>query len=152
MTFEFGPEEDGQREFVVSAGGNRSSFPVVISLVDAAPSLPRWKLIKFRQRRELLGLIQVGTFSINLESVKCSLRVEGDKVGITLFFGESDLDETMRNQLGYLLLDSALGEYDVETFVGRIDFHPAKKKSNMERIPFRTLTKAFDTLIKSVTN
>jgi hypothetical protein len=37
LTFEFGPKKTDGREFVVSAGGIKSSFPAVVSLVSAAP-------------------------------------------------------------------------------------------------------------------
>src|SRR6187399_703219 len=51
LTFEFGPKKDGQREFVISADGIKDAFPAVIALADKAPELPRWNIIKFRQRR-----------------------------------------------------------------------------------------------------
>ena len=52
LTFEFGPDNDGVREFVISANGNKAIFPFVISLADKAPSMPKWKIIKFRPRRD----------------------------------------------------------------------------------------------------
>src|SRR4051812_44636605 len=41
LTFEFGPVQDGRREFVISAGGIQSAFPAVESLHRAAPDLAR---------------------------------------------------------------------------------------------------------------
>src|ERR1700692_1741982 len=51
LTFECGPKENGRREFVISADGIREAFPEVEALYASAPSLPRWKFIKFRPRR-----------------------------------------------------------------------------------------------------
>jgi hypothetical protein len=51
LTFEFGPIEQGQREFTISADGIKDAFPAVEALYAAAPQLPRWKFLKFRQRR-----------------------------------------------------------------------------------------------------
>lgn len=51
LTFEIGSETKGLREFIISADGNRAAFPFVIRLADAAPSLPRWNIVKFRPRR-----------------------------------------------------------------------------------------------------
>jgi hypothetical protein len=53
LTFEFGPKENGARDFVISADGIKDVFPSVVLLANAAPSLPRWKIIKFRPRRGL---------------------------------------------------------------------------------------------------
>ena len=56
LTFEFGPkEQDGKREFVISAGGIRSAFPKVEALWLAAPKLERWVVIKFRPRRSTIA-------------------------------------------------------------------------------------------------
>ena len=54
LTFEFGPKQDGKREFVISADGLKSAFPAVESLYAAAPTLGRWSFIKFRQRQHPL--------------------------------------------------------------------------------------------------
>src|SRR5258705_9521609 len=51
LTFEFGPVQDGKREFVLSAGGIKSAFPSVESLYAKAPPLPRWVWVKYRPRR-----------------------------------------------------------------------------------------------------
>src|SRR5688500_13624428 len=53
LCFEFGPVENGKRDFVISAGGIREAFPAVTSLYRAAPELKQWKLIAFRPRREV---------------------------------------------------------------------------------------------------
>lgn len=41
LTFEFGPVENGRREFIISAGGIREAFPKVESLYATAPVLSR---------------------------------------------------------------------------------------------------------------
>lgn len=39
LTFEFGPVENGKREFVISAAGIKTAFPYVESLFNSAPKL-----------------------------------------------------------------------------------------------------------------
>ena len=56
LTFEFGPIEDGKREFVISAGGIKSAFSAVEELYANAPKLEKWIFIKFRQRRPPLNI------------------------------------------------------------------------------------------------
>lgn len=41
LTFEFGPQDNGRREFTISADGIRKAFPAVEKLYAAAPSMPR---------------------------------------------------------------------------------------------------------------
>jgi len=48
LAFEFGPPET-PREFIVSAEGIEELFPFVERLVAAAPSLPQWRVLAFRQ-------------------------------------------------------------------------------------------------------
>jgi hypothetical protein len=68
LTFEFGPIENGRRELVISADGIRAAFPAVQALYAAAPSLPRWKLTKFRPRRKPMDVNDQG-ISVSAASV-----------------------------------------------------------------------------------
>jgi hypothetical protein len=56
--------------------------------------------------------------------------------------GDADL-----KQLGYLLLDEALGGYDVETRLGLIKMLPPENPTNGERHPLAALPEHFDRLI-----
>ena len=49
LTFQFSSKDIYGREFVVSADGIRQLFSTVIKLVGAAPALPGWKIVAFRQ-------------------------------------------------------------------------------------------------------
>lgn len=53
LVFEFSPIlDDGKREFIISADGMKSIFPIVKALVNGAPQLDKWHIIAFRQPRE----------------------------------------------------------------------------------------------------
>ena len=127
LTFEFSLVlEDGCREFIISAAGNKSSFQSVEALYATSPCLPRWTFIRFRQRRDLNDLkMQYASHLIKASQVHYAIfkdRKPG-KVGIMLFLdGYSVKDRDTWDQIGYLLIDAALGEYDVETHVGEILF------------------------------
>jgi hypothetical protein len=43
-------------------------------------------------------------------------------------------DESVMKNIGYLLLDEALGEYDVETRVGTIEFRIGRPKQKIPNI------------------
>lgn len=123
LTFEFGPDEEGRRDFVVSAGGIRDAFPAVHALVDAAPQLPRWRVIRFRPRRDPRVVLSLGGAEVDADGVRVAVKPEGDRLGLTLVIeGYRETREHLYEQIGYLLLDNALGEHDVETRIGTIEF------------------------------
>ncbi len=146
LAFEFGMDVvDGKREFILSADGIRSNIPLVESLHLAAPDLPRWQIMKYRQRSAFGGEIRMAGKVITAEDVRFQVFNDGEKVGILLMF--EDFSETNRDQyagIGFILLDKALGEQDVMTRVGFVDF--AGPESNFyadaRRLP--DLPKAFD--------
>lgn len=128
LTFEFSDVlEDGSREFIISAAGNKSSFRSVEAVFKTAPRLQRWKFLRFRQRHHPLNSFEIhfGGHFIKVSEVHYGIfkdRKPG-KVGLMLFLdGYSVKDRDTWDQIGYLLIDAALGEYDVETHVGEILF------------------------------
>lgn len=123
LTFEFGPKQGNRREFVISADGIREAFPKVESLFAAAPALSKWKVVKFRPRREPLDL-QYNGVSVKASSVLVLLQPDGLKAGITVLIpGYTKAAHQTYAGIAFLFLDQALGEYDVETRVGFIDVH-----------------------------
>ena len=145
LTFAFGPS-GSKREFVISAAGLKSVFPAVVSLVDASPRLERWRVTAFRPRRPLPCVLEIAGFEVSSEDVQFSLLHNGETVGIRLFipgFQERDLNW---QQVGYLFLDEALGEFDVESRVGLIKMYPPEASTQEKRHPLSELPDAFDTL------
>jgi hypothetical protein len=149
LTFEFGPKQDGKREFVISADGIRKAFPAVVSLADAVPMLPRWKITKFRPRRNFQSPVTLNGLSISPEQVKFTMERDGDRVGITLFIeGYNPAEHLKYASVVYLMLDQALGEYDVETKVGFIEFRSNAVPSKLTKQVLSELVPSFDRLIK----
>lgn len=145
LTFEFGPIQDGKREFVISAGGIRTAFPAVEALYEKAPALPRWVWVKFRPRRLPLNDLTYEGKETKADEVNYLLAEDADKVGVVLFFeGYNDEEEKTFAQIGYLFLDEALGEYAVETHVGFIEFHGRDSKYFAQSRPLRELPAHFD--------
>jgi hypothetical protein len=145
LTFEFGPKEDGRREFVISADGIRDAFPEVEALYAAAPSLPRWKFIKFRPRRKPND-ISYGGVSVKASSVSVLVKPNGEKVDITVFIpGYTKAAHKTYAAIAFLFLDEALGEYDVETRVGKVNIDSASN-AHTQSYSLDALPKAVDTL------
>jgi hypothetical protein len=146
LVFEFGPEVDGRREFVLSAGGFKSSFPAVIALADAAPHLSRWTITRFRPRRAEITEVQFNGTAILPDAVMVAVLPGIPYVDIIVFLGGDGMDEKTRGQFGFLFLDQALGEFDVATYVGGVDFKPLSEPSPAPKTPLRAFVREFDLL------
>ena len=146
LTYEFGPLiRDGKKEFVISADGNKRAFPAVEDLYAKAPPLPRWTWTKFRQRRENISDMQFGGRFVRAGDVNYLMFQDNDKVGLMLFFdGYDGSEEVTFGQIGYLMLDEALGEYAVETKVGLIEFQPRTSEFYSQSSPLKNLPAQFD--------
>jgi hypothetical protein len=125
LTFEFGPVMDARREFVISADGSRDAFPAVVALAAAAPRLSRWTVTPFRPRRAAPLDLRIGAVSVRADDMALLPEALEGKVGLeVLIAGYRATPESVFEQIGMLLLDHVLGEYDVETKIGYIEFGP----------------------------
>ena len=146
LTFELGVSME-PHELIISAGGLRAAFPTVKRLVSAAPPIAGWSVIAFRPRKEN-STIELGN-GLKLRREDLSFVVlpsshQGTKIDIELYApGIGSADDMSVKEAGYLLLDSALGEYDVETKLGVIDWKPSAAKPPSAR-PFRDLPAVVD--------
>lgn len=144
LTFEIGPEEEGGREFVISAAGIKSAFPAVELLAAAAPRLTNWKITAFRPRRPVGNIIELGEDRIDPEDVEYSLLRSKSEIGLYLFIPGYSKDNSNVAQIGYLFLDEVLGEYDVEMKLGLIKMFPPEAETQGQRYPLRDLPDHFD--------
>jgi len=96
--------------------------------------------------------IQIGGKCIEPAGVAFTLLDNGTKAGINLFLPGFKDDDISMKQIGYLLLDEALGEYDVETGLGLIRMLPAEARTDGERFPLAKLPAEFDRLMAKLQN
>ena len=146
LTFEFGPK-DAKREFVISAGGIRQAFPAVSALADAAPTLERWRIMAFRPRRTAASTIEFRGKRVDPKGVQFSLLDNGTTPGLYLFIPGFRDDDADLKQIGYLLVDEALGEYDVEARLGLIKMLAPETSTAGDRYPLSDLSERFDQLV-----
>jgi hypothetical protein len=145
LVFEFGPKGP-RREFVISAGGIKSAFSAVASLVAAAPDLPRWRIIAFRPRRETIDRVQIGSTQVDPNDVAFSLLTRGAQIGLCLYLPGFSEENAALKQIAYLMLDEALGEYDVETKIGLIRMLSSESPAEYQRYALPELPRLFDEL------
>jgi hypothetical protein len=143
---EFALADSGPRTFFLSAGGVKDAFPAVESLYAQAPPLERWKIERYKPRKSGKLKLQVMGRDYCDETVCFHLfEEEGNKVGIHLFFEEYDRRlSKLYATIGFLFLDSLLGEYDVATYLGEITFLSKQETDAQGLQPLRCLPEAFD--------
>lgn len=146
LSFEIGPKNLDSREFIISASGLKRAFTAVQKLVAAGPNLQRWHVVAFRPRRSPISIVEFRGKCAQPDGVQFCLLRKDKSIGLRMFIpGYSDADPDMK-QIGYLLLDEALGEFDVETKIGLIQMLPFESSEAGERYPLRDLPKMFDQL------
>jgi hypothetical protein len=124
LTFEFSNIQDnGKREFILSANGISKSFPIVFQLHEAAPELQNWDIIALKPRIDHPGDIQLNLSGkiFGIEDIYFEWFKEDDCLSVILYM-RADYPENVLAQIGFIFLDLLLGEYDVATKLGHIDF------------------------------
>jgi len=101
----------------------------------------------FRPRRTPINVVEIEGKRIDPREVQFSLFDNGNMAGLRLFIpGYHDGDVYLK-QIGYLLLDEALGEYDVETRLGLIKMMSPDSRTEEDRYPLPDLPALFDQLV-----
>jgi hypothetical protein len=122
LVFEFGPPER-PREFVVSADGILDRFPIVTSLVDAAPQMPDWNIIAFRQPGKSALEITFGDQHLGPDDLWFRASQSEVRTDLELCIrGLTEANHEVLAGAAFILLDNALGEFDVATRVGAIEW------------------------------
>jgi len=152
LLFEFGPvdEETGRRHLAISADGITEVFPAVEKLVAAAPDLPGWRILAFRQRTGTDMRIKFADVELSADDIRfVAEREPTGTVGLTLFVrGLTEETQAMYMGAVFLLLDSALGEYDVATKIGGIEWVTLPDDPSFGGKPFEQLPDVVDDLAR----
>lgn len=150
LVFEVGVqlEADGRRQFVISADGIREAFQSVEQLADAAPPLERWNVIRFRPPIPAYAenVLQMHGREIAGDSIECALaRNEVGTIDVLMRIpGCPNLKDHNFTHIGFIFLDMALGEYDVECSVGDFTVVPIDFEINEAcLIPYADLRELF---------
>lgn len=151
LAFEFGGENGGKINLVISADGIKKDFPTVASLCKLAPPLRRWNVIAFRDRKpEFNGTLQANGMEFGVDS--CAFKLthgENGLIDLILYMpGLTDATYAACGSIGFLLLDAILGEFDVATKLGVIDFEPLTDEVKLAEKPasLLELREAFDAM------
>ena len=92
-------------------------------------------------------MVELGGKRVDPDDVRFSLRDNGKMTGIFLFLPEFREDVIDLKQIGFLLLDRALGEYDVVTRLGLIEMFSPETQTDGKRYSYSDLPALFDQLV-----
>lgn len=108
---------------ILSCDGIVEGIRPVQELAEKAPDIEGWVIKKFRQP---FDNAQLNFDGLELKSddigIIHELDIDKEKVDITIFIKGYDSSDIRYQQLGYLYLDHIIGEFNVMTRVGYIDF------------------------------
>ena len=149
LVYEISSAKSGAREFVISADGIKESFASVLGLAKNAPNIPGWKITAFRPRVDITQFnLDYAGKELYAKDFYFWLQSEGNSIDLILYV--PGLTEDNRNEFVnacYLLLDMAIGEYDVTTKIRHIDHQPLPANPESERLkPLTELPNDFDEL------
>jgi len=148
LVFEISKENNGVREFVISADGLKELLPSVTKLVSAAPTLQRWKFLAFRPRLDNYSEFSVEYAGHNYhpKDIWFFHKIEDNSFDAIFYhpnFNAKTRDEVIAST--FLMLDMALGEYDAVTGLRYIDHQAMPKNPKAEGLrPFSELRMVFD--------
>jgi len=139
--------QDGVHTLVLSANGIADLFPVVREVYGARPAISGWKVVAFRQRQKLGNepiLIQLGPLEVDLTQARFTARRADSRLDVRLYVPAAR-ERSALMQLGFLILDHTLGEHEVETKVGGLEFFPLEQAPASAR-PISELSARVDSL------
>ena len=149
LVYEISSANSGMRELVISADGIKESFTSVVALSKAAPEIKGWTITAFRPR------VDIAEFTLRFDGRELAAKdyyfwLQSEDESIDLILYVPGLSEENRNEFVnacYVLLDMAIGEYDVATKIRYIDHQALMPTTEMEGLkPLTELPKEFDEL------
>ncbi|HEY5945739.1 MAG TPA: hypothetical protein VIV40_09620 [Kofleriaceae bacterium] len=114
-------QDGANRTLVLSADGKLELFPAVQEVFARRPSVTGWTIVAFRPRGDLSSSIEMGGKKVEMSRLKFVAEKSGSKLDVVLFM-PGYVENDQLKLLGYLVLDHTVGEYDMETRIGGVDF------------------------------
>lgn len=116
----------GPLTLVITANGMRDAAPLAKRIVAAAPSVARWTVRAFRPRMPPDGPLSqtaLAGSTFTFADVRIVAQSMGAFFDVVLYIPGAS-DEATRERIGFIVLDSYLGELDVMEKIGEISALP----------------------------
>ena len=148
LVYEIAILDGADNELIISGDGVEDLIPDVQKVVDSAPEIEGWQIIAFRPRMEDYSsyTLNFGERIFDPKELWCWSRVEDGNFDLVIY--HADYSDELRNLLvngSYVLLDMALGEYDVMTGIRYIDHRQLPDDPEADGLyRFKDLRQVFD--------
>jgi hypothetical protein len=147
-------ERGGKIEFVITANGNRSAFPIARRLVRAAPSLDAWRFIALKPR-SAVDLRQSVTLpsgrAVRLEEIRVAMVASrrGVEIALLMPVDASDPESARRcRPLARNIVLELIGEEDLATCVIDVEVFPLSVlQPNSSTLSLGQLVPEFDRIV-----
>ena len=120
--FEIGKNGQGNFEIILIAGGLAENIETIIGLYKAAPKMNNWIVTPFGPRQDM-PLLEFNGLSFNITDYFYQCRADEGRPGLLICIkGYDPALENEYKSAAFMFMDCVLGEYDVMTKIGAIDF------------------------------
>jgi hypothetical protein len=136
LTIEFGKAADGKKTMAISADGISELFSYVIRLCNELKLLSNWIVFPFRQRLDNIGDLEIRMDGnlIKGEDILFVSRETENRIDLDICVKNMEtIDNPVINAI-FLMLDSAVGEYDVVSKIGNVDIKPYSSLKNNDQL------------------
>ena len=116
LTYELGPASNGKRTLVISSDGNQQLFPLVENLINQAPEFKKWRILAFRQPKDI-DSVELKGKRLRYDEVKFSYKPLPGRLALTLFVNRYQKHPQLSRIIVPLLLQNLIGEYETATYL-----------------------------------
>ena len=143
-------DTSGRRKtLTLSADGDVNLFRRVELMVEAGPKVKGWKYVAFRQKTRKLTPVAVDPVVLDPATTHFDLYRDTGKIGVVLYLPEFDPDQKDAYRLAAMrLMSQAVGEWDVGTEIGFVDFDNQQVRDMQFSRPFADFAEVFRKLRK----
>jgi hypothetical protein len=143
-------DTSGRRKVLtLSADGDVSLFRRVELMVEAAPKVKGWKIVAFRQKTRELAPVAVESVVLDPATTHFDLYRDAGKIGVVLYLPAFDPGRQEAYRVAAMrLMSQAVGEWDVGTEIGFVDFDSQQVRDMQFSRPFTEFAGVFRKLRK----
>ena len=135
ISWEIGANKNGEIELTISAQGDKSLGKLLDELFVDCPSIPKWKLYRYKQPKSfstLSRLIDAQGYHLEVENIKVQIALNSSRTKVDIELASPDFSQVPSDRLlglTFFVLDGVLGEQITEEWIGKINVDVAGSES-----------------------
>ncbi len=154
---EIGVAKNGQNyQLAISPELNPALFPAVRKIAAAAPPSQYWEVVPFcqRLRPQTLRKLELSNsdaeqnfYYLSIRDLRYQMTIDGQKANIIIKirnYAPGDSKSIHYQDMALLMLQQALGEYDLCTKIGNVSFEPLDENTAKNYKHFELISRELD--------